>query len=53
VRRIRQTSEHVRFLADQGQEPQATWVAEGEVEKEELAEIAWIEQNRALFGAGG
>ena len=49
VRRIRHTSEHVRFLAAQGQEPQRTWVAEGDVEREELAEIAWIEDNRLLF----
>lgn len=49
VRRIRHTSEHVRFLAEQGQEPQVTWVAEGSVEAEEQAEIAWIEDNRALF----
>ncbi|WP_344304669.1 phosphotransferase [Nocardioides bigeumensis] len=49
IRRIRSTNEHVRFLAGQGQEPQKTWVAEGDVEKEELVEIAWIEENRALF----
>ena len=50
VRRVRHTIEHVRFLADQGQEPQRTWVAEGSVEREELAAIEWIEDNRALFG---
>ena len=49
VRRIRDTNEHVRFLAARGQEPQRTWVAEGSVEQAELAEIAWIEANRALF----
>ena len=49
VQRIHFTNEHVRFLAAQGQEPQKTWVAEGSVEKEELAEIAWIEANRSLF----
>jgi len=49
VQRIRYTSEHVRFLAAQGQEPQKTWVAEGGVEKEKLADIAWIEKNRSLF----
>ena len=49
VQRIQFTNEHVRFLAAQGQEPQKTWVAEGSVEKEELAEIAWIEANRSLF----
>ena len=49
VRRIRGTIEHVRFLADQGQEPQKTWVAEGSAERQELAEIEWIENNRNLF----
>lgn len=49
AQRIRYTIEHVRFLADQGQEPQRTWVAEGSVEQESLAEIAWIEANRSLF----
>lgn len=55
VRRIRFTTEHVRFLAAQGQEPQKTWVAEGSLEREERAEIAWIDANRGLFsgGAGG
>ncbi len=47
--RISAFIDHVRFLADQGQEPQRTWVAEGYVEKDELAEIAWIEKNRSLF----
>ncbi|MEI2714030.1 MAG: aminoglycoside phosphotransferase family protein [Nocardioides sp.] len=49
VDRIRYTGEHVRFLAAQGQEPQKTWVEEGSVEKEDLAEIAWIEENRSVF----
>lgn len=49
VQRIRYGMEHVRYLADQGQEPQKTWVAEGSVEEEELAEIRWIEGHRALF----
>ena len=49
IQRIRYTSRHVRFLAAQGQEPQKTWVAEGSVEKEELADIAWIEENRTLL----
>lgn len=48
VRRRHATIEHVRFLADQGQEPQKTWVAEGSLD-EEAAEIAWIEENRSLF----
>ncbi len=49
IERIRYTSEHVRFLAARGQEPQKTWVAEGSVEKEERADIAWVEENRSLF----
>lgn len=53
VQRIRYTNEHVRFLAEQGQEPQRTWVAEGSVEKEHLAEIAWIERNASLFSRQG
>lgn len=48
VQRRHATIEHVRFLADQGQEPQKTWVAEGSLDEEE-AEIAWIEANRSLF----
>ena len=46
---LRYTSEHVRFLAAEGQEPQKTWVAEGSVENEERANIAWVEENRSLF----
>ena len=49
VRRVRYTIEHVRFLADQGQEPQKTWVADGSVEREELAAIGWIEEHRSLL----
>ena len=48
VRRRQATIEHVRFLADQEQEPQRTWVAEGILEVE-AAEINWIERNRPLF----
>lgn len=48
IERIRYTSDHVRFLAEQGREPQRTWVAEGDVDKEELADIAWVEANRSL-----
>lgn len=48
IRRRRATIEHVRFLANQGREPQRTWVAEGSLEAE-AAEISWIEKNRALF----
>lgn len=48
IRRRHATIEHVRFLADQGLEPQKTWVAEGSLE-EEAAEIKWIEENRPLF----
>ena len=48
IRRRHATIEHVRLLADQGLEPQRTWVAEGSLE-EEAAEIHWIEANRQLF----
>jgi aminoglycoside phosphotransferase (APT) family kinase protein len=48
INRRHETIEHVRFLADQGVEPQRTWVAEGSLE-EEAAEINWIEANRSLF----
>ena len=48
IRRRHATIEHVRSLADQGLEPQKTWVAEGSLEQE-AAEIRWIEENRALF----
>ncbi|MCF6379072.1 aminoglycoside phosphotransferase family protein [Nocardioides KLBMP 9356] len=49
VERIHRTSDHVRFLAAQGQEPQRTWLEEGSVERERQAEIAWIEANRGMF----
>jgi len=48
VRRRQSTIEHVRSLAEQGVEPQRTWVAEGSLEHE-AAEIRWIEENRGLF----
>lgn len=48
IRRRLATIEHVRSLADQGVEPQRTWVEEGSLE-EEAAEINWIEANRTLF----
>lgn len=48
IRRRHATIQHVRLLADQGLEPQRTWVAEGSLE-EEAAEIRWIEENRPLF----
>ena len=48
IRRRRATIEHVRLLADQGREPQKTWVAEGSLD-EEAAEIDWIAENRSLF----
>ncbi|TGN64445.1 hypothetical protein EXE59_11080 [Nocardioides eburneiflavus] len=48
IRHRHATIEHVRLLADQGVEPQRTWVAEGSLE-DEAAEIRWIEGNRALL----
>lgn len=48
IQRRHATIELVRALADQGVEPQRTWVAEGSLD-EEAAEIRWIETNRSLF----
>jgi hypothetical protein len=48
IRRRHATIEHVRLLAEQGVEPQRTWVAEGSLE-EEAAEIRWIEAHRSVF----
>lgn len=48
IHRRQATIEHCRSLADQGVEPQRTWVAEGSL-REEAAEIHWIEMNRSLF----
>ena len=48
IQRRRDTIAHVRSLAEQGVEPQRTWVAEGSLE-EEAAEITWIEEHRSLF----
>jgi hypothetical protein len=48
IHRRQSTIEHVRSLADQGVEPQKTWVAEGSLD-EEAAEVHWIERNRPLF----
>lgn len=46
--RIRDTMALVQSLAEQGQEPQRTWVAEGSLD-DEAREIAWIEAHRALL----
>ncbi len=46
--RIRDTMALVQDLADAGQEPQRTWVADGAVEGEQ-AEIDWIEAHRHLI----
>ena len=48
VARRHRTIEHVRALAEQGVEPQRTWVDEGTVE-DELDEIRWIVEHRHLF----
>ncbi len=47
IDRIQATSDLVRALADQGQEPQRTWVADGALEQE-AAEITWIREHRDL-----
>jgi hypothetical protein len=41
-------SDLVRALAEAGQEPQRTWVAEGALEQDAV-EIAWVRENRAVF----
>ena len=48
IDRRRVTIEHERSLAEQGVEPQRTWVAEGSLD-EAAAEIDWVERNRSLF----
>jgi Ser/Thr protein kinase RdoA (MazF antagonist) len=42
------TNDLVASLADAGQEPQRTWVADGALEQE-AAEMAWVRANRALL----
>jgi aminoglycoside phosphotransferase (APT) family kinase protein len=46
--RMQATSDHCRALADQGQEPQRTWVTDGALEQE-AAEIAWVREHRNLI----
>jgi len=48
ARRIRATRDLMASLADDGVEPQRTWVADGALERED-EEIRWVEQNRHLF----
>lgn len=43
--RMQATSDLVRSLAEQGQEPQRTWVAEGAL-NQDAAEIAWVRGHR-------
>lgn len=45
---IQTTMDLCHALAQQGQEPQRTWVADGLLERE-AAEIAWIQQHRHLL----
>ena len=47
-RRIQATRDHARSLAEQGHEPQRTWVADGALDRD-AAEIRWIESHRALL----
>ena len=44
--RMQATSDLVRSLAERGQEPQRTWVAEGALDQE-ATEIAWVHGQRA------
>jgi Ser/Thr protein kinase RdoA (MazF antagonist) len=46
--RMQAVSDLVRALAEAGQEPQRTWVAEGALEQDAV-EIAWVRENRAVF----
>jgi aminoglycoside phosphotransferase (APT) family kinase protein len=46
VARMQATSDLLCALAQTGQEPQRTWVADGALERE-AAEIAWVRQHRA------
>ncbi len=46
--RMQATSDLVRALADQGQEPQRTWVAEDALEHA-AAEIAWVREHRDIL----
>ncbi len=48
ARRIRATRDLMASLANDGVEPQHTWVADGALEREDQ-EIRWIEENRRLF----
>ena len=50
--RMEATRDLVRRLADEGQEPQGTWVQDGALERDN-EEIAWIRDNRNLFNAPG
>ena len=42
------TSDRMCSLAQAGQEPQRTWVADGAVDRD-AAEIAWVQAHRAEF----
>ena len=46
--RVQATIDHCRALAEAGQEPQRTWVADGYLDQDE-SEIAWIREHRDLF----
>jgi aminoglycoside phosphotransferase (APT) family kinase protein len=45
---MRATSDRMRSLAEAGQEPQRTWVADGALDRE-AAEIAWVRGHRTEF----
>jgi hypothetical protein len=47
-RRIQAVRDLASSLAEQGQEPQRTWVADGALDLD-AEEIRWIESNRALL----
>ncbi|CAA9221116.1 MAG: hypothetical protein AVDCRST_MAG50-585 [uncultured Acidimicrobiales bacterium] len=48
VARMQATSDLCQALADQGQEPQRTWVSDGALEQQ-AAEIRWVREHRHLI----
>ena len=46
--RAERTIEHERAFAEQGVEPQRTWVADGSIERQQ-AEVAWLRAHAHLF----
>ncbi|GAA0587007.1 aminoglycoside phosphotransferase family protein [Kribbella sandramycini] len=51
IARMDATCQLVQQLADQGQEPQQTWVRDGALDRDR-EEIAWVRRHRALLSPG-